>query len=43
MTLPEFTLVASVLAGMAVVRFGVPMALTWLVGRLANHVEELPS
>ena len=43
MTLPEITLIASFIAGMAVLRFGVPMALTWFVGRVADRVEHSPS
>lgn len=43
MTLPEITLITSFIAGLAVLRFGVPAVLTWLVGRIANHVEEMPS
>jgi hypothetical protein len=43
MTLPEFTLIASFVAGLAVIRFGVPVVLTWLVGRAADTIEHLPS
>jgi hypothetical protein len=43
MTLPEFTLIASFLGGMALVRFGLPVVLTWLVGRAADGIEHLPS
>jgi hypothetical protein len=43
MTLPEFTLIASFIAGLTVVRFGVPIVLTWLVGRAADTIEHIPS
>lgn len=43
MTLPEFALIASFITGLAVLRFGVPVALMWLVGRAADTVEHMPS
>jgi len=43
MTLPEITLVATFITGLAIIRFGLPIALTWLVGRAADTIEHLPS
>ena len=43
MTLPEFAVVASFITGLAVIRFGLPIMLTWLVGRAADGLEHLPS
>ena len=39
MTLPEFTLIASFVACLAVIRFGLPVVLTCLGGRAAASIE----
>jgi hypothetical protein len=37
MNLTEIAVMTAVLAGLAMLRFGVPMAITWMVGKAANH------
>ena len=38
MNVDELALITAVLAGLATLRFGVPLALTWLIGKAANRL-----
>jgi hypothetical protein len=37
MNVTEITVMTTVLVGLATLRFGVPLAVTWLVGKAAAH------
>lgn len=41
MTLNEFCIVCGACCGLAVLRFGVPLALTWLIGKAANRLSHV--
>lgn len=38
MTLQEFCIVCGACCGLAVLRFGLPLAITWLVSKAANRL-----
>ena len=40
MGLTEVAVMTSVFATLAILRFGVPLALTWMVGKVAHHFEQ---
>ena len=40
MGLTEVAVMTSVFAALAILRFGVPLALTWMVGKVAHHFEQ---
>ncbi len=38
MSLNEFAFMSAVLTTLATLRFGLPLAITWLVGKAANRI-----
>lgn len=40
MGLTELAVMTAVFATLATLRFGVPLAITWMVGRIAGHFVE---
>jgi hypothetical protein len=40
MGLTEIAVMTAVFATLATLRFGVPLAITWMVGKVAHHYEQ---
>ena len=40
MGLTEVAVMTTVFATLAILRFGVPLAITWMVGKVAHHFEQ---
>ncbi len=41
MGLTEFAVMTAVFATLATLRFGVPLAITWMVGKIAGHFAQM--
>lgn len=37
MNITEIAIMSTAIAGLALLRFGLPLAITWMVGKAANH------
>jgi hypothetical protein len=42
MTITDLLIISPIILGLGVLRFGVPLLLTWGIGRLSNKLEHMP-